>query len=303
MHGTHAPPACDRAASLPLRPCLRNGGGARYTAQVRISRILAALACTAAACGSGDAPAPPPEPAPAQPAAAPVLEPLDLRLDNALRMIVGGDLEGARTLAASVLAERPSSARASFLVGLAYHKQKNYGAAEPLFDRALELGPTFEPFAPVVYFRGWCRYYLGELDGARADFEAHLALVPNDADSRFGLGVIALDEGRLDDAERELGRALELSSALLAGGDESRRPDVSKAHARLADVHLLRDDLEGARRELEAAVELYPAHYNAWYKLHQVRLRLGDGPGAAEALSRHDFWKARVRPGSEGLGG
>jgi tetratricopeptide (TPR) repeat protein len=272
---------------------------------VRIAHSSAALACAVAACGSGEAPAPPAEPAPAaaQPAAAPAPEPLDPRLDDALRRVAKGDFEGARALAGAVLAERPSSARAAFLVGLAHHKQKNYGAAEPFFDRALALGPTFEPFAPVTYFRAWCRYYLGDLAGARADFEAHLALVPDDADSRFGLGVIALDEGRLDDAERELGRALERSSALLGAGDDSRRADAAKAHARLADVRWLRDDAEGARRELEAAVELYPAHYAAWYKLHQVRLRLGDEQGAAEALRQHDLWKARVRPGSEGLGG
>lgn len=275
-----------------------------YTAAVRIVAITAALVCAAAACGSGEPPrAQDPPPQAAAPPAQPAPEPPEPRLDDALQRIAKGDFEGARGLAGAVLAERPGSARAAFLVALAHHKQKNYGAAAPYFDRALSLGPTFEPYAPVTYFRGWCRYYLGDLPGARADFEAHLELVPDEADSRFGLGVIALDEGRLDDAERELGLALELSSERLRSGDGSRRPDAAKAHARLADVHLLRGDAAGARRELEAALELYPAHYAAWYKLHQVLLRLGDEQGAAEALRQHDLWKERVRPGSGGLGG
>jgi tetratricopeptide (TPR) repeat protein len=237
------------------------------------------------------------------PAAAPPREPADPRLDDALRRIAGGDFEGARALAGTVLEERPDSARAVFLVGLAHHKQKNYGAAAPCFDRALELGPTFEPFAPVTYFRAWCRYNLGDAAGARADFEAHLRLVPDEADSYFGLGVVALDEGRLADAERELRRSLQLSTERVERGDESRRADAAKARARLSDVYLLRDDPQAARLELEAAVELYPAHYTAWYKLHQVLLRLREDDAAAAALRQHDLWKERVRPGSEGLGG
>jgi tetratricopeptide (TPR) repeat protein len=255
-----------------------------------------------AACGPE--PADPPDAAAAaeKPAAAPGPEPGEPRLDEALRRVAAGDFDAARALAGAVLEERPASARAAFLVGLAHHKQKNYGAAEPFFDRALALGPTFEPFAPVFYFRAWCRYYRGDPAGARADFEAHLRLAPDEADSWFGLGLIALDEGRLDDAERDLGRALRMGAERLEAGDEGRRPDVPKAHARLADVRLQRDDLDGARRELEAAVALYPAHYAAWYKLHQVWLRLGEDERAAEALRQHDLWRERVRPGSGGLG-
>lgn len=278
---------------------------------VRALPLTALALAAASACGpEPSAPALPDSPSepsatPAAPAAAPapVMEPADPRLDEALRRIAAGDFEGARALCSAVTEERPTSARAAFLLGLAHHKQKNYGAALPCFDRALELGPTFEPFAPVTYFRAWCRYYMGDSAGARADFEAHLRLVPDDADSCFGLGVIALDEGRLDDADRELRQALQLSTERFERGDESRRADVAKAHARLADVHLLRDDPEAARRELEAAVELYPAHYAAWYKLHQVLLRLGEDEAAAEALRQHDLWKERVRPGSGGLGG
>lgn len=236
-------------------------------------------------------------------------EPHDPRLDEALRRLAGGDYQGARDLAQAVAAERPGSARAAFLIALAYHKQKNYGAALPGFDRALALGPTFEPFAPVHYFRAWCLYNLGRRADAHAAFERHLELDPDEGDSHFGLGLIATDEGRFGDAERELHAALASAEARIRAGDQGRRSDAAKAHARLADLALLRRDadraaaLAEARRELEAAVELHPPHYTTWYKLHQVLIELGEEELALEALRQHDAWKARVRPGSEGLGG
>ena len=232
----------------------------------------------------------------------------DPRLDDALRAIAAGDFEGASALAERVAAERPSSARAAFVTALALHKQKNYGAAIPRFDRALELGPTFEPFAPVHYFRGWCLYNLGRLAEARAAFETHLALVPDDGDSRFALGLIASDEGRLADAREGLTAALRDAEARIARGQNDRRADAAKARARLADLELMRDDvprveaLAAARAQLEAALETYPPHYTTWYKLHQVLTEQGEDELAAIALRNHDDWKARVRPGSEGLG-
>jgi tetratricopeptide (TPR) repeat protein len=241
------------------------------------------------------------------------LEPPDPQLDDALRRLAAGDLAAAHDLARAVATERPGSARAAFLVALALHKQKNYGAALPEFDRAISLGPTFEPFAPVRYFRAWCLYNLGRLAEARAEFEAHLALVPDEGDSRFGLGLIATDEGRLGDAERELTAALADAERRVRAGDGGRRADAAKAHARLADVILIRahdarddrneraDLLARARAELEAGVALYPQHYTTWYKLHQVLTELGEDDLAARALQQHDAWKARVRPGSEGL--
>ncbi|MEM7307532.1 MAG: tetratricopeptide repeat protein [Planctomycetota bacterium] len=275
---------------------------------MHLRRSLPAL-LLAASCGGGSgsetpSPAPPPEaPAADSPATPPTPEPHEPRLDQALQGVVRADYAGARALAEAVQQERPDSARAAFVLALAYHKEKNYGAAEPHFERALALGPTFEPFAPVHYFRAWCLYYLGKLDAAEASFTRHLELAPDEADSHFGLGVIALDGGRLDEAERSLSKARELSQAELVAGNSGRRADVAKAHARLADVHLLRDDAEAARAALESCVRMYPPHYTAWYKLHQVLLTLDDAAGAAAALEQHDRWKAQVRPGSAGLGG
>lgn len=228
-------------------------------------------------------------------------EPHDPRLDDALRAIAGGDLERGRSLAAAVAAERPTSARAAFLEGLALHKNKNYGAARVHFDRALSLGPTFTPFEPVYYFRGWCLYYAGDVEEARASFSEHLRRVPEEWDSHFGLGLIEMERGDLDRAEEHLNTALEGNLAQWRAGDEGRRSDVAKVRARLCDLFEQRGDDEAALAQLEESLRLQPAHYNAWYKLHQLYTRLGRDEEAAMALEQHDLWRGRVRPGSRPL--
>ena len=174
------------------------------------------VAIPLASCDSKTPVEPPPTTKPPAQAQTTTLETPDPRLDDALRGVMRGDFDGARRLATLAAEQQPGSARAAFVVALTYHKQKNYGAAEPHFARALELGPTFEPFAPVHYFHAWCLYYLGRLPEAREAFETHLSLVPDEADSFFGLGVIALDEGQLPEAERQLEEARKRNAAAAA---------------------------------------------------------------------------------------
>ncbi len=151
----------------------------------------------------------------------------------------------------------------------------------------MELAPEYHP---TYHFRGWCLYWLGETGPARAAFKEHLRHAPTEGDSHFGLGVIDLDEDRLDDAERRFRRAIELQA-----GNPRRGKDVSKAHARLADIHIRRDDLPAARAELIAATGLWPEHYAAFYKLSRVLRRLGEDEAADEAFESYRIWQKRVR--------
>jgi Tfp pilus assembly protein PilF len=69
---------------------------------------------------------------------------------------------------------------------------------------------------------------------------------------------------------------------------------VSKAHARLADVYIRRDDLAAARVELEAATSLWPQHYAAFYKLSRVLNRLGESEAAQRAFRQYEHWERLV---------
>ena len=73
-----------------------------------------------------------------------------------------------------------------------------------------------------------------------------------------------------------------------------RVKDVAKAHARLADVHLRRDELDAARSELRTATILWPQHYTAFYKLSRVLNRLGDRAAADEAFRQYRYWETRA---------
>jgi tetratricopeptide (TPR) repeat protein len=198
----------------------------------------------------------------------------------------------ARIKLRNFLAQHPDDAQATFLFGLTYHREQKYGQALPYFEQALQLDPGY---FIVHYFRAWSLYYLGQLEESRAAFGAYLAHAPDDYDAHFGLGVIALDEDELDDARAHLKRALEILSGQ---GDRADRKGLSKVRTRLSEVHEREGDLEAAQRELALAVELYPDHYEAYYKLSRVLTRLGRTDDAQRAYDSYLGARERLHPGS-----
>jgi tetratricopeptide (TPR) repeat protein len=240
--------------------------------------------------GCEDAAPTPPVPEPA--AVAP--EPLDPRVqDEIVLLIERGKYDDARRRTGALLEQAPEDARLVLLLGLTYHKQRRYMAARPHFERARALAPELHV---VDHFMGYCLYYVGDLDGARDAFERHLAADPDEADSHFGLGLVEMEEGRLDEAEARFHRAITLTERLRTtrpAAFASRRLDLAKSYARLADVHLARGDAAAARDALVRAVEINPALYAAWFRLSTVHRRLGDDAAAAEAL--RVFEEARSR--------
>ena len=212
----------------------------------------------------------------------------EAKLGHAFRQLGAGDLNGCRATAMEVLENNPAPAtraRAEFMVALSYHKAKQYADARPHFDKASQ-GPDFQGKPALPYFQGWCYFWLGELDAAEASFQAHLAHT-NEADSHFGLGVIALDRGDNPAAKVALQSALELFEAKLASGDQGAKRDLAKTHARLADVDLENEDLQLAKQHLQLAVELDSERSAVWYKLYQIYLEEGEGASAAAALAEY----------------
>ncbi len=137
------------------------------------------------------------------------------------------------------------------------------------------------------------------MDGARAAFTNHLRFDPSEADSYFGLGLVELDSGKLDEAEAAFRRSIELTESLQATDPPrflARRGDLAKGHARLGDVYFARSDYEHARDELIAAIQIYPLHYAPYYTLSLVYRRLEQDDLADEALRRYQAVKQQVRP-------
>jgi tetratricopeptide (TPR) repeat protein len=182
----------------------------------------------------------------------------------------------------------PESGRAWFYLALAHHKQKRYAEARVLFERAAEAPPV-EP--ALHHFLGYCLYYLGDLPGARRAFESHLAAAPQEGNSHFGLGLIDLDEGRLDEAERRFRAAIDLQS-----NQPGRARDVAAAHVRLGDVLALRGELDAAASAFQHAAEIDPDLAGAHIKLYRIQLRLGLEVEARASLARYEEVMARTRP-------
>ena len=249
--------------------------------------LAAALAPAGGGCGDDRAAAPPGAPKPAHPAEQ-TAKPASLspQLTAAARLIAEQKTEQARTWLEAHVAGHPDDGQAAFLLGLTYHREKRYTLARPLFESAVRLAPDYHT---VHHFHGWCLYYLGDMPGARAAFNRHVEAVPGEGDSHFALGLIAFNDDRLDDAQRRFAAAIELQR-----NNPGRRRDVSKAHARLADVHIRRGELEEAKARLLLATELWPQHYAAFYKLSRVLHRLGEDEAADVAFREFRVWETRA---------
>lgn len=204
-------------------------------------------------------------------------------------------------VARTVAGEYPELARARAFVGLAVHKQKRYSAARPILEDAMTSSQYFPEQGHLPHFLGWCCYYTGDLDSARHYFEIHAANWPNFDDTFFGLGVIALDEDRVGDAEEAFANALRIQQMQ----PEDRR-SIAKTTARLGDVALRQDRIDVAQARFERAVELWPDHYEAWARLVRLHHREGrheDAERAAvmEAQARERMGRA-VRTGTGDAG-
>lgn len=197
------------------------------------------------------------------------------------RLILSSQFPQAEIVARAALKERPDAARVLFMLGVAVQKQKRYAEARSALEQACATGQRFPERAQVDHFLGWANYYLGDLPKAKTHFQAHVGAVPTADDSWFGLGVVALEENRLGDAESALERAMDLAGDGLPG-----RPMRAKALVRLGDVAMLRDRFADAASLYEEALELRPDQREVWTKLARAYERSGRPDDARSAEQR-----------------
>lgn len=215
--------------------------------------------------------------------------PDDPRIALAQKLLNGGKYEYARNILMQILKDRADVGRAEFFLGVSLVKMKSYELARPHLERSLQLNQQFPERKHAHHFMGWASYHLGELDRAKSDFEAHLAEVPDEPDSVFALGVIAFDEDRLDDAERQLQHAIDLQQ-----GPKASKRDVAKAWIRLGDVSMRRDNAAQAEERFMTGLALFADHYEGWAKLARARDRLGKAKEAESARNEERRARARV---------
>jgi tetratricopeptide (TPR) repeat protein len=205
--------------------------------------------------------------------------PDDPRLASALVMMSRGRFDAAEVTARTVLGQGAEIDRAAAILGIALLKQKKYEEARRYLERARDSKQPFPERRHAPHFLGWCCYHLGDLESSRAAFEQHAKDVPDEPDTQFGLGLVALGEDRLDDAERLLNSSLDGFSA-------PPKPDAvgqARALTRLSDVAMRRGKVESAEQLLERAVKASAVQHETWSKLARVRDRLGKAKEADAA--------------------
>lgn len=233
-----------------------------------------------------------PAPASAAPVAPAVAPAAQSPVDAVRTLLLNGAFPEAERTARAWLAGDPDNLRAAFYLGLVLHKSKRHGEAVVLLERSAAAPPgAFPESAHAIHYLGWCRYYLGDLAGARLAFEAHAQAFPQYDDTQFALGLIAYEEDRLPDAEARFRRALEL----LAARSSDKSKELAKNHARLGDVLLRQSRLPEAEQHYRRAVQLWPTHGEAWSKLARVLDREGR-PTEADAARAE---QARIQSATE----
>jgi Flp pilus assembly protein TadD len=108
--------------------------------------------------------------------------------DEGRKALKEGDSRTASRLAQKAIAIEPKEALFYALKGDALLEEKQYQTALSLYNKALQLNPNFFHF---YVQRGVVRQQLGDVQGARKDFELSTKLLPTDT-AMNGLGKLAL---------------------------------------------------------------------------------------------------------------
>ncbi|MEY5043011.1 MAG: hypothetical protein RJA19_238 [Bacteroidota bacterium] len=104
-----------------------------------------------------------------------------------------------------------------------FHLGRKQEALEGL-DRAANLQPEY---GYRYASRAWMRQALGDLDGARADYERAIALDPEDAISHNNLGLLEEQMGYRREAQRRFQVADELREMLATSGIDLDPPPMA----------------------------------------------------------------------------
>lgn len=207
----------------------------------------------------------------------------EIELDAVATRIAAGDYQTAREELETLLAADETNPEVHFDLGLVYFNLGQYATAREHFLRAAELDP--ERSGAVHHNLGVLAYQTGDLETAVEELQAALANDPDDADTHYQLGAVFLtqalpagsvspDPAWMEQAEAEFSRALALE------------PGKPEALVGLANIQILREDIEAAVPLLEKALAERPEMQEALFALGQAYATLGEVERAREMLQR-----------------
>jgi tetratricopeptide (TPR) repeat protein len=150
------------------------------------------------------------------------------------------------------------SAEALLLMGITKFMVKDFAGALADFQKAIDLNPEL----PDLYaYYGLALLTTGDQAGAKKAFEQELRRDPNNFDANLRLGVLFRQDHADDEALKFLQHALQI------------RPGDFGVRYQIACVELAKQELEPARRDLEALVREAPEFTEAHVTLATVYFR------------------------------
>ncbi len=198
---------------------------------------------------------------------------------QALSAIAGGD--GARGV--SLLEPQAKSAKDAQLflyLGWAYRTGGDDENAIKAFGQAADLG-TDSIKIHALYERGQTKLSMVDLEGAKADFDAVLALDKTHVGAQIGLAA-AMPAARSQDQEKQL-LALLANDKLTAGADPRA---LVRAWTLIAETAVRGNRLDAARERYRKALALIPDDVGALAGLADVELRDGKIDLARDQVKR-----------------
>lgn len=211
---------------------------------------------------------------------------IDLKLRVGAAYVAVGRIDEALPLLNDVKKVLPNSAEANHYLGRAYLKQGGLeqAAAMRYLQRAVEIDPNRAEYHLYV---AWAANEQGQLGLARTEVDKALALDRLLADGYWQRGIVERRDGRINDAIKDLNRALEL------------KPSRNEAHATLAECFEQKNDVVKAMAEWQKAIA-HDDKQPSWRWQYGKLLR--EKGNAAEAAKHLTFAvaegkKAQPRPG------
>lgn len=130
-----------------------------------------------------------------------------------------------------------------------------------LYRRSIAAFPTAEAHT----FLGWTYSFQGRLDQAIDECHKAIAVDPGFGNPYNDIGAYLIEMGRHDEAIPWLEKAMRAP----------RYEPRHFPHLNLARVHILRNRLPEAIRELKAVLDLEPGHTGAREQIRELHRRLG----------------------------
>ena len=163
----------------------------------------------------------------------------------------------------------PGDYSASYALATARVARKDYATAMEIYERLRRNHPEN---AQLHYALGVVSFYSGKLDEAERQFVRSMDILPAQVESLYYLAQIAQQRANPDKAIDLLSRVLE------------SQPTHSRARLALGLIYRKLRKLQPARQELEEAVRLDPSLHTAQYQLGLLLAQLGERQEAKRHL-------------------